>query len=129
MTLFAFGGKCGFPSGGDHSLVVVAASPSRCKSDPSTSPTKPMPQSARNTRRLAFPHEHAVIGLNMMMLLSNRHEFTTVEHCVDQIFTRPQLRIETRALGAPLLLEWRDKVRAVKQRLLPLEELQACGCL
>src|ERR1041384_6758785 len=108
MTLLALGAKWGLPSGGDHSFPVVAAHPSRCRSEPSTSPTKPMPQSERNTRRLAFPHEHAVIDLVMMMLLSNRNEFTPVEQRVDQIFTRPQLRIESRALCANRLLEWRD---------------------
>src|ERR1700730_10130727 len=109
MTLFALGGKWRLPSGGAHSLpAVVAANPSRCRSDPSTSPTKPMPQSERKARRLAFPHEQAVIDLVMTMLLSNRNEFTTVKQRVDQIFTRPQFWIDSRALSADLLQKGRD---------------------
>src|SRR5258705_5087134 len=130
MTLFALGAKWGLPSGGAHSFdPVVAAKPSRCRSDPSTSPTKPMPQSERNARRLAFPHEQAVIDLVMMMLLSNGNEFAPVEQRVDQIFTRAQLRIDCRGLCANLLREWRDGFRAMKQRGLPLQEFQARGCL
>src|SRR5260370_22072563 len=122
MTLFALGGKWGLPSGGAHSFVpVVAAKPSRCRSDPSTSPTKPMPQSERNARRLAFPHEQAVIDLVMVMLLSNRNEFTPVEQRVDQILTRAQFWIDSRALGADLLQEWRDGLRTLKQRGLPIQ--------
>src|SRR5436853_6084336 len=109
MTLFALGGKWGLPSGGAQSFpAVVAAKPSRGRRDPSTSPTKPMPQSERNARRLAFPHEQAVIDLVMMMLLSNRNEFTPVEERVDQIFTRPQFWIDNSALCTDLLREWRD---------------------
>src|SRR5438552_10312740 len=123
MTLFALGGKWGLPSGGAQSFpAVVAAKPSRCRSEPSTSPTKPMPQSERNARRLAFPHEQAVIDLVMMMLLSNRNEFTTIEQRVDQIFTRPQFWIDSRALCANLLQEWRNRFRTLKQRGLALQE-------
>ena len=49
MTLFAFGAKCGSPSGGVHCGPFARAS--RCSIAPSARPVKPMPMSARKVRR------------------------------------------------------------------------------
>src|SRR5215467_1355420 len=61
ITRLALGAKCGLPSGGAQASAVVADLPSRCSMAPSTSPVKPMPQSARKTRRLGVqqPGERA----------------------------------------------------------------------
>src|SRR5262245_4592934 len=56
MTLLALGAKCGCPSGGDQAACgSTAARVSRASMAPSASPVKPMPQSARNVRRLTRP--------------------------------------------------------------------------
>src|SRR5262245_19548546 len=99
ITLLALGGKCGLPSGGDHSLPVVAANPSRCNIAPSARPTKPMPQSARNIRRLTRPQEHTPNGfVTRLPPSSNRHEFTPVEERVDKVFARSQFGLSDRCL-------------------------------
>src|SRR5579864_7982701 len=56
ITLLALGGKCGLPSGGAQVSAVGAALASRWSIAPSTSPVRPMPQSARNTLRLGVQH-------------------------------------------------------------------------
>src|SRR5262249_39778601 len=54
ITLFAFGANWGRPSGGVH--AAGAAYPSRCSIAASARPVKPIPMSARNTRRLIPLH-------------------------------------------------------------------------
>src|SRR5438874_8478711 len=49
MTDFAFGVRCGLPSGGAH--FASDANPSRWSIAPRASPVKPSPTSARNVRR------------------------------------------------------------------------------
>src|SRR5262245_36169376 len=56
MMLWAFGGKCGRPSGSAPDRVSSPRTiPSRCNTAPSAMPVKPRPTSARKARRWMRP--------------------------------------------------------------------------
>src|SRR5689334_9775611 len=98
ITRLAFGVKCGLPSGGAHVSAVTAAFPSRWSIDPSTSPVKPIPQSARNTRRLfeQQPGESATDFNgsrveNFIASSANCYKISVVHEHVDKVLARSQV--------------------------------------
>src|SRR4051812_38549515 len=87
ITLFAFGGKCGKPFGGDHGSSARAM-PSRASIAPSARPVKPIPMSARNVRRERGrqPGQDADIS-------ADGDEIIVVEQGVNQVGARALRRV------------------------------------
>src|SRR4051812_11590507 len=87
MTFFAFGAKCGVPSGGDQPDAASArATPSRWSNAPRTSPVNPIPTSARNVRRLAVMNGPSIRDGGRS---SYGQEIIMVEQDVDQVGPDP----------------------------------------
>src|ERR1043165_1842482 len=73
ITLLAFGVKCGRPVGGDQGASL--ARESRCSIAPSARPVKPIPRSARNTRRFSG----LAIGWCLLVISSQCDEVVVIE--------------------------------------------------
>src|SRR5262245_27168556 len=78
--LCAFGGKCGFPSGGCHGPTVSARTiPSRANMAPRTRPVNPIPRSARNARRwipwfiITLPNRNKIVVIQQRLHQAGAH--------------------------------------------------------